>query len=251
MKSRIDKNYWLFNVAIAHRGLFDETSPENTIPAFENAIKMGYAIETDVHMTTDGVLICYHDNNAKRLCGVDKDIRTMSFKEVQELQILNTGLKIPTFKQVLDLVDGQVPLCIELKQQKNKGLEEKVVELLKEYKGDFVIQSFDPFMVRRVQKLESSFIRGVLTTNELLPGYPKIVSFLMRRFIFKLFVKFDFLNIRVEDLEYHKKRARKYNVICWTAKNNNDIIIAKKYAKNVIFEKTANDLDIFDKKYTK
>ncbi|MBQ9782633.1 MAG: hypothetical protein IJW26_05600 [Clostridia bacterium] len=251
MKSRIDKNYWLFNVAVAHRGLFDENCPENTLPAFENAIKNGYAIETDVHMTTDGVLICYHDNNVKRLCGVDRDIRTMSFSEVQELEILSSGLKIPTFKQVLDFVDGQVPLCIELKQQKNKGLEEKLVELLREYKGEFVIQSFDPFMVRRVQKLEKSFIRGVLTTNEKLPGYPKIVDYLMQRFFFKLFVKFDFLNIRIEDLPFHAKRAKKYNVICWTAKSPNDVQIAKKYAKNVIFEKTAQDLDVFDKKYVK
>ncbi len=251
MKSRIDKNFWLFNVAIAHRGLFDENSPENTISAFENAINLGYAIETDVHMTTDGILICFHDNNAKRLCGVDKDIRDMSYNEVKELEILKSGLKIPTFLEVLELVDGKVPLCIEIKQQKNSGLEEKIVEILRNYKGEFVIQSFDPFMIKRIQKLESSFIRGVLTTNEKLPGYPKIVDFFMQRFGFKFFVKFDFLNIRVEDLEYHKKRARKYNVICWTTKSDSDILIAKKYAKNVVFEKTVNNLDVFDKKYIK
>ena len=251
MKSRINKDFWLFNVAIAHRGLFDENCPENTIPAFENAIKNGYGIETDVHITTDGVLICYHDNNVKRLCGVDKDIRDMSYDQVKELEILNTGLKIPTFLEVLELVNGQVPLCIELKQQKNSGLEEKIVEILRNYKGEFVIQSFDPFMVKRIQKLEKSFIRGVLTTNEKLPNYPKIVDFFMQRFIFKFFVKFDFLNIRIEDLEFHKRRAKNYNVICWTAKSNDDITIAKKYAKNVIFEKTASNLDIFDKKYNK
>ncbi len=250
MKSRIDKNFWLFNVAIAHRGLFDENSPENSIPAFENAINNGYAIETDVHMTTDGVLICYHDNNVKRLCSVDKDIRTMSYDEISNLRILGK-FKIPTFLEVLELVDGKVPLCIELKQQKNKGLEEKIVEILRNYKGEFVVQSFDPTMIRRVQKLEKSFIRGVLTTNELLPNYPKIVSFLMRRFFFKTFVKFDFLNIRIEDLEYHKNRAKNYNVICWTAKSDDDIIIAKKFAKNVIFEKTTKNLDVFDKKYNK
>ena len=251
MKSRIDLSHWLYNVAIAHRGLFDNEHPENTISAYEKAIENGYAIELDVQMTIDGVLVCYHDNNLKRLTGVDKDIRTLTYEEVSKLNVVNENFKIPTFSKTLEFVNGKVPLVIELKSQKQKGFEKKVCEILRNYKGDFVVQSFDPLVMRRVQKIEPSFIRGMLTTLEEVKGYPKIVTKFMNNFGFQYIFKFDFLNIRVCDLEYHKKRIKKHNVICWTIKTNNDIIPAKKYAKNIIFEKTATNLDVFDKKYKK
>ena len=53
----------------AHRGLWGPTAPENTLPAFEAAVQAGYGIELDVHMTSDGHLVVFHDDTLKRMCG--------------------------------------------------------------------------------------------------------------------------------------------------------------------------------------
>ncbi len=248
MKERIDNNFWLFNIPIAHRGLFNDDYPENSLLAFENAINNGYAIETDVQMTSDGILVCVHDFNLSRVTGNDIDIRKVTYEEVKNLKINGKNTYIPTFEEMLALVDGKVPLVIEIKPAQSKLLPEKFVEILKNYKGQFVVQSFDPFVMRKIQKLEKSFIRGILTTREELKGYPKIVTTLMRAFIFKYIFSFDFVNCRIEDLLVNQKHLKKYKTICWTAQSDEDILIAEKYALNVIFESTVNNLGKFDKR---
>ena len=125
-------------------------TPKCTLPAYQDSIDNGYAIELDVQMSSDGVLVCYHDDNLKRVCGIDKDIRDITYEEIKTLRPNGKEYPISTFKEVLDFVDGKVPLCIELKTQKQAGLEEKVVELLREYKGEYVVQSFNPIMVKNV-----------------------------------------------------------------------------------------------------
>ena len=247
MKRRIDDNFWLFNIPIAHRGLFDENYPENSLGAYKQAIDNGYGIELDVHMSIDGVLFCYHDNNAKRLCGIDKDVRDMTYEEVKNLSLNKSDYYIPTFKEVLTFIDGKTPLCIEVKTQKYSGIEEKVVEMLREYKGDFVVQSFNPKIMRKISKLAPEFIIGMLTTREISPLAPKIINYMMHQLWFKYYVKFDYLNMRVQDLEFYKDKIKKYLVICWTCKNENDRIIAEKYARNIIFEKTLTNLGKFKK----
>ena len=78
---KMKNDLWLYETPIAHRGLFDENYPENTQPAFQKAIDLGYGIEMDLHMTIENVLVVYHDNNLKRVCGVDKDIRNTTYEE--------------------------------------------------------------------------------------------------------------------------------------------------------------------------
>lgn len=63
---------WLLTTPVAHRGLHDDKLPENSMPAFEAAIRHGFTIEIDVHLSSDGHLVVFHDDNLKRVCGVDK-----------------------------------------------------------------------------------------------------------------------------------------------------------------------------------
>jgi hypothetical protein len=60
-----------FGVKWAHRGLHDikKGIPENSIPAFQAAIEAGYGIELDVHLTKDGKLVVFHDDDFRRICG--------------------------------------------------------------------------------------------------------------------------------------------------------------------------------------
>ena len=68
---RLNSSSWLLTRPIAHRGLWNDEIPENSLLAYENAIKHGYPIEIDVHKSKDGVLFVFHDDNLKRLTGDD------------------------------------------------------------------------------------------------------------------------------------------------------------------------------------
>jgi glycerophosphoryl diester phosphodiesterase len=71
-------------IAFAHRGGAGE-APENTLPAFEAAVAMGYRyLETDVHLTRDGVLLAFHDSSLDRLTDRVGNIGQLSFAEVRE-----------------------------------------------------------------------------------------------------------------------------------------------------------------------
>ncbi len=231
MKSRITDEHWVLSKPIAHRGLWNESFPENTLSAYQNAIDNGYPIEMDIQMSQDGKLFCFHDDNAKRTTGVDKDIRTLSSKEIENLTVGNE--KVPTFEEFLDLVSGKVPLLIEIKQQINKGIEEKIVAALKDYKGEYVIQSFDPFVMLKIKKLAPKVIRGQLGLNNDKKGIKwRVVRNLSLNFL----VKPDFVHYCVNDLPISNKVTNGLPLICWTVKNDEDLEKAKTYAKNFVFE---------------
>lgn len=231
MKSRITDEHWVLSKPIAHRGLWNESFPENTLSAYQNAIDNGYPIEMDIQMSEDGKLFCFHDDNAKRMTGVDKDIRTLSSKEIENLTVGNE--KIPTFEEFLGLIDGKVPLLIEIKQQINKGIEEKTVAALKDYKGEYVIQSFDPFVMLKIKKLAPNVIRGQLGSNNDKKGLKwRVVRNLSLNFL----VKPDFVHYCVNDLPVKNNVTDGLPLICWTVKNEEDLKKAKKHAKNFVFE---------------
>lgn len=99
---------------IAHRGLHDNQNgiPENSLSAFKKAVNIGYAIENDIHLSSDGEVVVFHDDNILRMCGINKKINNMTLGEIKELRLLNTSETIPTLKECLDVVDGKVPLLI-------------------------------------------------------------------------------------------------------------------------------------------
>lgn len=240
-------NTWLYSTPIAHRGLFDKNYPENTAPAFLEAIKCGYAIEFDVQMTFDKQLVVYHDDNMLRGLGIDKDIRDVNYSEIKDLKPFNKEYGILTFSEFLKLIDGKVPLLIELKHQKYKGIEELVLKELESYNGLFAIESFDPNVIYRVNKLKPEYTVGVLCTRQP-KTKSKILKAFMNNFGFRLYVKFDFLSVRVKDLPVNYKKIKKYNIVTWTIKTEEELKIAEKYAKNIIFEKTVPSLSKFGEK---
>ena len=78
---------------IAHRGFHDNRGecPENSLPAFERAIQMGYGIELDVQLTKDGVPVVFHDWDLKRAAGVDRKIRDCTFEELQSYRLFGSS----------------------------------------------------------------------------------------------------------------------------------------------------------------
>ena len=102
-------------------------------------------------------------------------------------------------------------------------------------------------MVRKVIKLAPEIITGVLTTREQSKLAGKFINYAMHKLWFRFFVDFDYINMRIQDLAHYGKKLKKYKVICWTAKTDEDVKIAEKFAKNIIFEKTVTNLGKFKK----
>lgn len=166
-------NRQLTNWDYAHRGLHDKKIPENSLTAFEKAVQAGYGIELDVRVTRDNMLVVHHDETLERSCGDNRRVRDVALDDLQKLCLFESQEYIPTFDEVLALIDGRVPLIIELKTDfSNKALAAQVYERLKRYKGVYCVESFDPFAMRWFKKHAPQVVRGQLAFMPSLSGKP-------------------------------------------------------------------------------
>jgi len=115
-------------VAIAHRGEHLH-HPENTIPAFEEAIRAGSDfIEVDVRTTADGKLVLSHDATVDRCTNGHGQVSEMTFEQIEALDAgvksapEFAGTRIPTFDQVLDLARGQIGIYVDVKNASPRDL---------------------------------------------------------------------------------------------------------------------------------
>ena len=93
---------WGASHAFAHRGGASD-APENTVSAFQMAIDLGYTyLETDVHATSDGVLLAFHDDNLQRTCNHPGKISELTYQQIQEVKVEGTE-HIPTLQELLTL----------------------------------------------------------------------------------------------------------------------------------------------------
>ena len=106
---------WLVKQPIAHRGLFGDKIPENSIAAFKNAIKNKLPIELDVTCLADGTPVVFHDEKLARMTGKDGFISNCKYEDIQKLTLAGTKERIPTLQEALDLIDGKVPILVEIK----------------------------------------------------------------------------------------------------------------------------------------
>ena len=231
-----DKNYWLFNKPIAHRGLWGGDIIENSLPAYKNAVDNGYPIEIDLYSSSDGVIFSFHDDTLSRMTGADGKIFHKTASELKQLRLSGSEHQIPTFDEVLELVDGKVPLLIELKDQPNRNYVQIVVERLKNYKGEFALQSFNPLLIKKVKAFAPEFIRGILGSDlktDLLPAYKK---FVVKNMPLNFLIKPDFISYDYKCLPLKKALKKRYPVISWTLTSQQDADKIKPHALNVIFE---------------
>ena len=152
----------------AHRGLFDNKKiVENTIPAFKKALKEDLNIELDIRLTKDKKLIVFHDDNLKRLTGIDKLVKDTTYEELKKVKLLDTDLTIPTLEEVLNLVSGKCILLIEIKELFSTTSLAKLNKLLLDYNGKVLLQSFNPFVIKRISLSSlGRYSTGILLTNK-------------------------------------------------------------------------------------
>lgn len=157
----------------AHRGLHDNNSdaPENSMAAFRKAIRHGYGMEMDVQLTRDGVPVVFHDQMLQRVCGAEGQVSDYTFEELQQFTLFGTAERIPRFADFLALVNGQVPIIVELKAHGDyAALCATVAPMLDRYTGPFCVESFHPLAVRWFRRHRPRWVRGQLSTNYSKPG---------------------------------------------------------------------------------
>lgn len=214
---------------VAHRGLWNKDVSENSLKAFELAVKNNVAIELDVHLTKDGDLVVIHDEDLRRLTGKEGIVEHLSTKELKENYSLLDGQKIPCFEEVLDLVNEQVPILVELKvYEKNyKPLAAKVKEVLSKRIKDpknFTLISFDPRSLWPFKKFGLVRLLLVAKSDE---------------YTFTWF-RHTVEGVDVEKVLFEEKRVRKFAkkhfTNCWTIQSKEDIDYVKPYADTLTFD---------------
>ena len=228
---------------IAHRGLhsINKGIAENSLSAYSESIKRNLPIEIDIRLSCDGEVVVFHDDDLKRVCGVDKKVIDLDLNELRKLQLLGTEDIVPTFKEVLELVDGSVPLLIEIKTTygRDRELCEKAWGILKDYKGKYAVQSFYPPIIRWFKKNAPNVTRGQLATNFIkIEGHKPIEPFAG-------FLIFNFLS-RPDFISYEYKFPRILPLavcrllgavtIAWTYTEEKQIDETEDYFSAYIFE---------------
>ena len=217
---------WLSDVPIAHRGLHGRDIVENSLGAFAAAIRARYAIELDVHVSSDGEAIVFHDDELDRLTAAEGPLAARSAQELTALKLDGSDETIPTLKQVFDLVANKVPILVELKREQGQDdrLEKRVAELVDDYRGTIAIQCFDPAGIAWFAKARRDLPRGQLAVGRLPSPHDAEPDFI------GYYVK----NLRSATIS--AARARGLPILAWTVRTKRDLQLARAHADNVIFE---------------
>lgn len=228
MKNQTKNIEWLFDKPIAHRGLIELNGyVENSEKAFLNCVKKGYAIETDVRYDKDKNLVCFHDKDLIRLADLHLEIKDLSKTQLEKIKLLGKE-KIVFFDELLNLVNGKVPILIEIKYPSEKTIEKDLLNALKYYDGKYAFQSFNPLSLMRLKKLAPNVLRGQLITLDKDRPYTEKLKW---NFVNK-FTSPDFLSVNADGLKF----SYDLPTLCYTIKSEEDFKKAMKFSDNIIAE---------------
>lgn len=234
---------WLVEIPIAHRGLHDKNTPENSLAAFSKAIEKGFAIELDVQLLSDDTVVVFHDNSLSRMTGNDGYIKFLNKNDLKVLKLKGTKEHIPTFEEVLNLVDGKTPLLIEIKNSSTKvgKLEQKVVDLLKNYNGEYAVQSFNPFSLQYFKNHAPNILRGQLSGSykgEDFNGIPFYQKFFLKRMALNKTISHpNFINYEANALpNRYVKKYKQIPLLAWVVRSKEEYLRVVKHCDNIVFE---------------
>lgn len=242
MSSAFDANSernvdWIKEKPIAHRGLHNASAGifENTLSATKAAAVAGYNIEIDLHISSDGVPMVFHDLTLDRLTAENGSIRDYRASELQKINILDTQDHIPTLEEFLQIAGSKVDVVLELKghkeTQKDAGFVEAVSNVLSNYKGNAAIMSFDHHLIRDAREIAPRLPLGLTAygDNTMLDQHIKIANLCDVDF-----VSYELKNLNTQFVRDFKETGRP--VISWTVKSEDDLAFSNKFAHQPTFE---------------
>ena len=230
---------------VAHRGLHSKElgAPENSMNAFALTKKLGFCIETDIHLTKDGEVVVFHDDTTGRMCEKDLSIEESTLAELKELHLAGTDQTIPTLKELLAFVDEEVPLLIEFKCVKGNSaaLCAAADKILSEYHGKYIVQSFYPPVLWWYRLHRKGICRGQLSRNFLFHEKKdrKFLNVLSGWLLFNFLARPDFVSYDVQDagsLAFGVCKLLGAFPVGWTITSDEQLVLAKHSFSTYIFE---------------
>jgi len=212
----------------AHRGA-SQAAPENTLPAFEAAIRLGAdGVELDVQYSSDGALVIFHNATLEKTSDGTGRVTAHTLADLRALDAGGwfdpkfTGTRIPTLDETLDLLKGKLLINIELKvlDALGSGLGADTVKAVRArgMADQVVISSFNPFALRQAKQAGPEIECALLLAHDL-PGW-------MHWGVTRRYCRADGLHPDLEMVdEAYLARARKLGmpVRVWTVDDEADM----------------------------
>lgn len=241
---------WLTARPIAHRGLhgLETGAVENSLSAAEAAIAHGYAIEADLQLAADGVVMVFHDATLQRMANAEGALARRTSEELATVTLRGGSETIPTLSALLETVAGRTPLFLELKtgwqREPLPALALKTAETLAGYDGPVAIMSFDPELVVASRRLQGERPHGIvacdLSNAREAPGLSLLERFALTHLLHAPRSRPDFVAYSVRDLPAIApsllRRAFSTPLLCWTVRTGADRAKAERVADQIIFE---------------
>lgn len=235
---------------ISHRGLHDSKRSiiENTMPAFEAAMARGYGIECDLRPASGGLPVVFHDETLNRLVDGKGPIAKLNASDLKRLTFKNSETRISTFAELLDVVDGRVPLLVEVKSEwtpPERAFLSQIAKLAARYRGPIALMSFDPNVMSAIKDLAPDVPRGIVSGSYAGAGWwnrriskPRAAT--LRDLLESGPVAPDFYAYQVSALPRSVTRFTRevlgLPLFAWTVRSPKDRAIAAKWADAPIFE---------------
>ena len=207
-----------------HRGLAKKNFKENTLLAFKYSFKKKYGIETDLQVTKDNQLICFHDFNLRRKFNLNKNVKDINYSSLKKISKKRKAT-VPLLKDLLKISKNRYPLLLEIKPLLTKLSLLSLIKLMKKTKK-YGIFSFKEKNLINLYKLNKKLTLGLLflSTSNL-----RIIKLKSK----KPYVKF--LGLEKSFLSNKKLTKIKKPIFYYTVKRK-DLFKKYKNSKNLIFE---------------
>ena len=234
------------NERFAHRGLHDikRGLVENTLPAFAAARDAGFGMELDIRFSKDMQLVVFHDDDLLHLAGDARRVRQLTLEELKAIPLAGIdSARIPTLREVLDMVDGKTPLLIELKSgPDNARLCQALMDMLADYTGEYIVESFNPLIVAWFRFHAPQVVRGQLVGPLRIyrPTVNGIAAFFMAGLMANFVSRPDFVAYDANALRFFSPHLQRFlfrtPMAAWTVRDPALAALIQKRGEISIFE---------------
>ncbi len=237
-------NMWLIEKYIAKYGVIKEDAPENTLPAFTEAINLGYSILISVQMLHDDTLVCYKNKSLAKLNNENGYVANTTLEEIKALRYNNSTESVPTLAEALDHIGGKTPVIIELLNETAVGkCEELLVKTLNDYSVKFncfhsiAIMAINPYSLEWLYRNAPWYTRIVKSCS--FPNtkiYANIKTKRLKKLKFHKIAHADFVSYNSKELpNRYIKKCKPVGVLAYNVTTQEEYEKVIKHSDNIIF----------------
>jgi glycerophosphoryl diester phosphodiesterase len=239
--------FWLKR-PFAHRGLHDASKGiiENSEAAVRAAMGKGLAVEVDLQCAAGHMPIVFHDATLERLTAETGPVAARTPEALSHIPLRNSADSILSLPALLDLVNGHVPLLLEVKSTwtRDGRFEANIAGVLASYKGPVAVMSLDPHALATFRSIVPHLPRGLVAAGFDNPtGWPQLTAsqrFAMRHLLTAAIARPNFIAYDIEALPALAPLVARVlfglPLLAWTVRTKQERERALRYADAIIFE---------------